>query len=53
MNNFRCVKCQKLLAKLQGKAEIVCPRCKETNRMDTNPWGVGYLEDLIPTKPNN
>jgi phage FluMu protein Com len=31
MKEFRCFKCNKLLGKIEGKAEIVCPRCKTLN----------------------
>lgn len=34
MNEFRCIKCDKLLGKIEGKAEIKCPRCKTINRME-------------------
>lgn len=29
--DFRCEKCNKLLGKINGTAEIVCPRCKKLN----------------------
>lgn len=32
MNDFRCSQCKKLLGKIEGKAEIQCPRCKTINR---------------------
>lgn len=32
---FRCRKCGKLLGKIEGKAEIKCPRCKQLNNADT------------------
>lgn len=35
MKEFRCEKCGKLLAKIEGKAEIKCPRCKTINTMNT------------------
>lgn len=31
MNDFRCSQCKKLLGKIEGKAEIQCPRCKTMN----------------------
>ncbi len=37
MKEFRCSKCNKLLGKIEGKAEIVCPRCKELNVMKGEP----------------
>ncbi|MGE7113947.1 zinc finger domain-containing protein [Lysinibacillus sp. NPDC047702] len=30
MQEIRCKKCGKLLAKVKGEAEIKCPRCKDT-----------------------
>jgi len=35
LKEFRCPKCGKLLGKIYGKAEIKCPRCQETNTVDT------------------
>lgn len=32
MNEVRCKKCDKLLAKLEGKAEIKCTRCNTLNK---------------------
>ncbi len=32
MQEFRCCKCNKLLGKIAGVAEIVCTRCKEENK---------------------
>ncbi|WP_238191351.1 hypothetical protein [Paenibacillus sp. L3-i20] len=31
LQEFRCSDCNKLLAKIQGRAEIVCTRCKLIN----------------------
>ncbi|WP_369691770.1 zinc finger domain-containing protein [Alkalihalobacillus trypoxylicola] len=31
---MRCKKCNKLLAKLKGKAEIKCPKCATVNTVD-------------------
>ncbi|WP_407944853.1 Com family DNA-binding transcriptional regulator [Paenibacillus albiflavus] len=31
MQEFRCSKCNKLLGKIEGRAEIVCIRCKTLN----------------------
>lgn len=31
MKEFRCVKCGKLLGKIDGNAEIKCPRCSTIN----------------------
>lgn len=33
---FRCKQCGKLLAKLEGKAEIKCPRCGKINYKTTD-----------------
>lgn len=35
MKKIRCIKCGRLLLELEGKAEIVCPRCKTKNKLDT------------------
>lgn len=35
MKEFRCSKCNKLLGKIEGRAEIVCPRCKELNTLNS------------------
>lgn len=35
MKKIRCIKCGKLLLELEGKAEIICPRCKTKNKCDT------------------
>lgn len=32
MKEFRCEKCGKLLAMVEGAAEIKCPRCKTLNK---------------------
>ena len=34
LNEMRCVSCGKLLAKVDGNTEIVCPRCGAKNRYD-------------------
>lgn len=34
MIEFRCPNCNKLLGKIDGVAEIKCPRCRITFRMD-------------------
>jgi phage FluMu protein Com len=31
LQEFRCSRCNKLLGKIEGKAEIVCTRCKTLN----------------------
>lgn len=35
--DFRCEKCNKLLGKINGTAEIVCPRCKTVNYTEVKP----------------
>ena len=39
MNEFRCIKCNKLLAMTDNnsKVEIVCPKCKTKNNKDREP----------------
>ncbi len=34
---FRCCKCNKLLGKIQGEAEIKCPRCNFLNYVNKLP----------------
>lgn len=34
MKDFRCIKCNKLLGKIDGNAEIKCSRCGTTNVLD-------------------
>lgn len=38
MNDFRCKQCNRLLARVQGEAEveIKCPRCKTMNLFSQN-----------------
>lgn len=31
MNDFRCSNCNRLLGKIEGRAEIKCPRCNTMN----------------------
>ena len=33
--DMRCTNCNKLLAKIAGTVEIVCPRCKTMNKGET------------------
>lgn len=35
MKEIRCVKCNKKLGLLEGKAEIKCVRCGALNKLDT------------------
>jgi phage FluMu protein Com len=44
MIDFRCSNCNKLLGKIEGKAEIVCPRCKTMNKRPS-------FQDLITKVP--
>jgi LSD1 subclass zinc finger protein len=37
MIEFRCSNCNKLLGKIEGKAEIKCPKCKTMNYKPHNP----------------
>jgi len=34
MIDFRCRKCNKLLGRIRGRAEIICPRCKTLNKTE-------------------
>lgn len=34
LKEFRCSNCNKLLGMIEGKAEIVCTRCKVLNAFD-------------------
>lgn len=33
LQDMRCTKCNKLLGKIAGTAEIICPRCKTHNQL--------------------
>ena len=35
MEEVRCKYCGRKLGEIEGKAEIVCPRCKRKNKYDT------------------
>lgn len=35
MEECRCPKCGKLLGKIEGKAELWCPRCKEKREYES------------------
>lgn len=37
LQEFRCSKCNKLLGKIDGRAEILCPRCKVLNTFGVTP----------------
>ena len=48
MIEFRCPNCNKLLGKIDGVAEIKCPRCRITFRMDNrNKIVIERLELVI------
>lgn len=47
LQEFRCSKCNKLLGKIEGKAEIVCTRCKVLNAFNVPD----QLREEIETKP--
>ncbi|MNW43603.1 Mu-like prophage protein Com [compost metagenome] len=34
LQEFRCSKCNKLLGKIEGRAEIICTRCKVLNEFN-------------------
>lgn len=36
LSEHRCNKCNRLLGKFNGQAEIKCPKCGEINRIDVN-----------------
>lgn len=36
LSEHRCSKCNRLLGKFNGQAEIKCPKCGEINRIDVN-----------------
>ena len=38
--DFRCGKCDKLLGKINGNAEIKCPRCNSLNVLHNNKVSV-------------
>ncbi|RUT48610.1 hypothetical protein EJP82_01325 [Paenibacillus anaericanus] len=46
MQECRCRKCNKLLAKIEGKAEIICTRCKVFNEFNVPE----QLADQMETK---
>lgn len=51
MQEFRCSNCNKLLALVDGRAEIKCPRCKVLNVtvLKTTQIGDGfYIVDETP-----
>lgn len=33
LKECRCKKCNRLLGRIKGQAEIVCPKCKEINHI--------------------
>lgn len=51
MIEFRCPNCNKLLGKIDGVAEIKCPRCRITFRMDNrNKIVIERLERPVNAK---
>lgn len=40
MKTVRCVKCDRKLGLLDGKAEIKCPRCNTLNKLETKQESV-------------
>lgn len=54
LKEFRCSKCNKLLGKIDGRAEIVCTRCKTLNHY-VNPaedlFRKEYLGEWVKPKP--
>lgn len=49
MKDFRCANCNKLLGKIEGRAEIKCPKCKRLNRGITlKDWMEDNLKNNHP-----
>lgn len=46
--HFRCIGCNKLLAKTDGDAEIKCPRCGMINRLSVSDGGEPKKEPVQP-----
>lgn len=46
MNEFRCKKCDRLLGKVDGDAEIVCVRCGGINTYHRKSGEVTYISRL-------
>ena len=46
--NFRCVRCNKLLAKADGDTEIKCPRCGMINRLSVSDGEEPKKEPVYP-----
>lgn len=53
MKDFRCSNCNRLLAKIDGKAEIKCPKCNEMNttykeyQMGDNEYEIQLPQEII------
>lgn len=45
---FRCIRCNKLLAKADGDTEIKCPRCGMINRLSVSDGGEPKKEPVQP-----
>lgn len=38
LKDCRCIKCNRLLGKFNGQAEIKCPKCGKINRIGVKRW---------------
>lgn len=46
LQEFRCSKCNKLLGKIEGRAEIVCMRCRTKNYQELLRTGEKTVNDI-------
>ena len=46
--HFRCIRCNKLLAKADGDTEIKCPRCGIINRLSVSAGKEPKKEPVYP-----
>lgn len=46
--HFRCIRCNKLLAKADGDTEIKCPRCGIINRLSVSDGKEPKKEPVYP-----
>ena len=44
--DFRCTQCNKLLGKVEGNTEILCPRCGGINELDIKTKEIKYTSKL-------
>lgn len=44
--DFRCTQCNKLLGKVEGNTEILCPRCGGINELDIETKEIKYTSKL-------